>query len=261
MKKGKLITLTGGDLCGKATQAFILTEIIKLHNMHCEQMEFPRYNRPFCKIMGAMLDEQIFSISGYWVQDRQPNQHLSRPGIDTMRGGHSWMGKLSKKADSKTFQALCQADKMDAQQEIEDALERGHLICDRYDPELLVYGIVDSNPEWAQAAYDALDHKSDIVVVLMNRSGQYTRPGEIKDVNERDLSFQHKVYDIYEELAPKYGWGIIRVDEYQSDDPFTSIVQVAQQIVSVVSEKGLKLNFRPEDIHWIRRKLEARIAA
>jgi thymidylate kinase len=254
----KLITLTGGDLCGKATQAAILTNLIQLRHGECNQMEFPRYDRPFGKLMGAMLDRQTFQISGYWRQDRAPGQYLSRPGIDTMRGGFGWTGTLSKKNDPKTFQALCQADKMDAQREIGDYLIKGHLVCDRYDPELLVYGQVDSSEQWATAAYNELDYKSDIVVVLINRTGQYSRPGEVKDTNETDLSFQHKVYDVYQSIAEERGWKVIEVDKLQKEDVIDSIFNVATAIAGAVTECGLPIAIQPEDKHWLERMIRRR---
>lgn len=249
----KLITITGGDLCGKATQAAILQELITQQYGVCGKFSFPRYDRPFGKIMGAMLDEHEFAILGahkgriapiipqypFGLEDLSKVSSAFEPY--RLRDGRYWTGMLSKRGREEVFQFLCGADKYDAQEDIGKALEVGHVICDRYDPELLVYGALDANEDLARMMLKGLTYKSDVVIVLINSEGQFTRPGEIPDVNERDRSFQLKTISYYRKFSLEYGWHILDVADTASDNVFQSVCRTNDRILEILNDSGLIL--------------------
>lgn len=230
----KLITITGGDLCGKATQCEILKQLITKQYGFCAKFSFPRYDRPFGKLMGAMLDEIPFEI-------RRPIHNIyDERGL---RCG-DWAGVVSKDGKGEVYQFLCAADKYDAQQEIGAALACGHVVCDRYDPELLVYGVTDfeGKEQLSRAMMEGLTHRSDIVIVLWNSKGCFSRAGEIPDYNERNRKFQETAFNNFKRFAPEYGWHIIDIADLICDNIITSVCQVNNEIIKMVNTSGLPLS-------------------
>lgn len=241
----KLITLTGGDLCGKGTQSEIIKKLIEDQYGHCTKFSFPRYERPFGKLMGAMLDIQQFELKGVpYPSNVAPCNVSPHEYIGLLRGGN-WTGHISKTGKGEVFQFLCAADKYDAQEEIGEALKLGHVVCDRYDPELLVYGAVDfgGKEEPARSIMEGLTYRSDIVIVLWNSRGCFSRAGEVPDVNERDRAFQETTFETFKKYAPQYGWHILDVADLIDPDIVVSVSNVTKEIIGLSSESGLLLDF------------------
>lgn len=217
----KVITITGADLCGKATQAAILAKSFEAEEEIITSFAFPRYDTAIGKIMGAMLDNSSVLIG--------PGDNMSK-----LRGG-SFNGILRKGGPSYTYQLLAIANMFEVQQELADALEVGHVICDRYDIDSMAYGMLDCGDiRWIEDVQKALI-PSDIVFV-MDSSG-HRRLGEKLDDNEKDKSFQNGVRANFRKLACEYGWNLIDCDAFKSDDKIDSAYQIAVQINTILHHK------------------------
>jgi thymidylate kinase len=216
--------------------------------------------------MGAMLDEGLFYIDGYYKEGigaclmpgAEKGMRAIRRADRPLRGGGSWLGEMSKVGRGMTYQLLCMAGFFDVENEITEALKRGWLICDRYEVDSLVYGALDcaGNVEMIEKVFETLKHSSDIVFALINSGSKFVRPGETPDVNERNVSFQEAVRAGYIAGAKKYGWHLIDVNEYRDSDLVTSVANVTRELVRILSsEYEVELNLIPADLEMIARIL------
>jgi dTMP kinase len=55
MKQGKIFVIEGTDCSGKATQTNLLLDRLRLENIPCEKLSFPRYNTPTGNIIKRYL--------------------------------------------------------------------------------------------------------------------------------------------------------------------------------------------------------------
>ncbi|MBR9691184.1 dTMP kinase [Candidatus Woesearchaeota archaeon] len=105
MTQGKFIVIEGTDCSGKETQTKKLIEKIEAKGLKCRHMTFPRYNKPTGRIIGSC----------YLGKDCE-----------------SWFGEANS-VDPRVASLYYAADRLDAQKEIKEYLNRGEtIICDRY---------------------------------------------------------------------------------------------------------------------------------
>jgi dTMP kinase len=193
--RGKLIVFEGIDGAGKTTQAGLLLAALTKSG-HASGIRFPRYEK---SVFGALAGE-------------------------CLAGKHGDFLALSPYLSSLPYIL----DRAGARHEMLVALTAGHIVCDRYTPSNIAHQCAKLPPAERAAFASFMERgeyeelalpRPDIVFFLrisvasaaslVERKGprMYLSGQRTKDVHERDLGYQERVAEAYEELVrTKPGW-------------------------------------------------------
>ncbi|MBV9159877.1 MAG: dTMP kinase [Candidatus Kaiserbacteria bacterium] len=186
MRRNPLIVLEGIDGAGKATQVKLLSARLKKEGRAASVFSFPRYGTP----VGNIIRESL-------------------------QGKHGDFRNLDAYLTSIPY-AL---DRAVALPQLQQALKKGPVICDRYTTSALAFGAAKCKPSERakfQKFFEDLEYKQlgvpkpDLVLYLSlpTTAAQrlLSKEGKKKDQNERDRAFQKEVARLYEQLAKRPGW-------------------------------------------------------
>ena len=232
MNQYKIITLTGLDRVGKATQTALLHNSLQ----PSKTMSFPNYDSWSGKIIRSILREAPFLIG------EETCEEFTLDSKSSLYTTH----RYTCRKQPELFQCLQSIDRIAVKDEIKAGLRKHHYIMDRYEVDALAYGLADGcDIDWL-LAMDKLFVPSDLAVIMVGEA--MPRIGEMADINERDTGYQNQVRSYYETLAvlmPKR-FVLFDVDHYRHDaDPIVSIIAVQNGIRILLAQRLGITDFKP----------------
>lgn len=213
-KRGKIITIEGGDGTGKKTQAGLLVEKLRKEGYEVETLSFPQYEKPTGKIVTAYLRGEFGSL---------------------------------KDVPAKVASVFYASDRLEAQEQMKKWLQQGKLVVlDRYlESNMAHQGAKlpeEKREELIKWVYEFEINKlvilaSDIVILL-------TLPLDIaekamidekrdKDIHESDINYAKEVHKTYQLAAKLFDWKIVNC---MSEDRRLTEQEVAEKIWNIVKE-------------------------
>ncbi len=232
----KIITISGNDLRGKASQNKLLAEVLG-----AKVFTFPNYDSLSGQLVrGALTNSRMclqreLSVDGRLIENVQSFAQWNKNDLSPYH-----------------FQCTQMLSRIEAQEDILKALEVSHVCCDRYDLCAKIYGSVDGcKRDWLESFLKCV-RRSDLVIVL---TGPKFCREEFADSNETDSDFSRRVDEAYEsesKLALAEGWNIKTVNTVQMPDKYESILYTHHLILNVVNE-FLNENYQPLNIDEIRK--------
>ena len=188
---GKLIVIEGPDGSGKATQTRKLFERLRDLEVKVRRVSFPNYESE----SSALIKMYLRGDFGGSAADVNPYAAATFYAVDRFAGFFEWKdfyqsgglilsdryvssnmayqaAKLSKKSERTKFLAWL------------DELEYKHFNLPR--PDLTIF----------------LDMPPEVSAILRRERGR-------EDIHESDAAYMAKVYNVYKEIAQKYGWKIV----------------------------------------------------
>lgn len=218
MERGIIVTLSGGDRVGKATQAKLLAE-----RLGAKLMSFPDYETITGQLIRACL-------TGSRVQ-LERSLHSGKKILEQKLTSAEWWEK-----SPYHFQCLNNMARLDAQEEIRATLDGGtHIVMDRYDVDALVYGAQDGcRLSWIESLISCLI-PSDVVIVL---NGPSFSRSEIADCNESDSDFSAAIKRRYLSMAEIYGWSVVHTVD--APDRETSIAGTHAAIITALGNAFIR---------------------
>ena len=189
---GKLIVIEGGDGSGKATQTRKLFERLRDLENKVMRISFPNYESE----SSALIKMYLRGDFGGSAEDVNPYAAATFYAVDRFAGFFDWKdvyraergivfsdryvssnmayqaAKIDKKSDRTKFLAWL------------DDLEFKHFGLPR--PDLTIF----------------LDMPPEISAILRRERGR-------EDIHERDAAYMRKTYNVYREIAVKYGWKVV----------------------------------------------------
>jgi dTMP kinase len=200
-RKGKLIVLEGGDGSGKGTQTRLLIDALAKAGVNLQEFDFPRYEgSSFGKLCGEAL-----------------------------KGLHGDFRNMSPYISSLPYVL----DRVSAKNTLEQALEKGTVICNRYTPSNIAYQSAKLSGKEKQdfikfiedAEYKELGlPKPDLVIYLYvpiemsqkligkKKARSYLGKQGSRDQHEQDVAYLVRAVQTYLELAEKYkrqNWHVV----------------------------------------------------
>jgi len=231
---GKLITITGADRVGKATQSKLLTKVLDARTF-----SFPNYNS-----LSGQLVRGALTTSSLRLQRRlEENGHI----LEEVQVGAVY----DKRENPYHFQCLQMLGRLEAQPVIEEALQHGHVVCDRYDVDALVYGELDGCKKWWLRSFLTCIKPSDLVIIL---NGPSFDREEYADINEKDLGFMKTIKSRYEELYHDSDIDTIIVNTVTGKDKLVSIWSTHIVLISRLMEY-LGIDLIPLDLEEVKELL------
>ncbi|MDD5050921.1 MAG: hypothetical protein PHV93_04285 [Candidatus Pacebacteria bacterium] len=219
--KGRLIAIEGLDGAGKAVQTKLLTEALQKAGKEVTLFDFPRYTT---SMFGKLTGE---ALQGMYGDFRNMSPFLS----------------------SLPFVL----DRATAKNDIEKALEKGDVICNRYTPSNLAYQSAKLPPSRRKKFVDFLEKaeygeigvpKPDVVFYLsvpvetaLGLNAQkpkrvYLKKAGDKDQHDEDEMYQSQVFEVYHAFAKeKKGWHII---ECVADGKLLSPETIHKKIIALL---------------------------
>lgn len=183
-----LIVVEGIDGSGKNTHAHRLVEWLQQMGLEASYRDFPRYE----------------SLTGKAILG-----HLQ----------HDWQAAdleqkllLAKKSalDELVFQCLMTVNRFEAVQDLQEALRKGPVVCDRYWPSGLVYGAANGLPLPFLEAIHSLLPQPDVCLLLdIPVEESWKRRPERRDRYERQAGLLEAVRGHYLELFRRKNWDIV----------------------------------------------------
>ena len=176
-----IVVLTGGDASGKATQSRILAE-----RLGAALFTFPDYSTTIGKAILGNLKGEWYVTSGW---------------DETDSGGDSYIRREAY-TNALALQSLMNTNRIERTADLKAAALRGHVICDRYDVDALVYGALDGlEPAWLEGINAQLPVKPDLYILLdvPVDEGFKRRPAR-RDRYERDVKRMEDVRVAYLKL-------------------------------------------------------------
>lgn len=212
---GKLVVIEGSDGSGKATQTRKLFERLRDVGVNVRRVSFPNYESESSALIKMYLRGDFggdaeavnpYAAATFYAVDRFANffewkKFYQRGGLvlsDRYVGSNMayQAAKLNDERDRVKFLAWL------------DDLEYRHYGLPR--PDLTIF----------------LDMSPEICAVLRRERGR-------EDIHESDAAFQNKIYNMYKELAHKYGW---RVVNCQAGSFARSTMDIHEEILTLVEE-------------------------
>ena len=190
---GKLIVIEGCDGSGKATQTRKLFERLRDLEKKVTRISFPNYESE----SSALIKMYLRGDFGGSAEDVNPYAAATFYAVDRFAGFFDWKdvykaergivlsdryvssnmayqaAKIDKKSDRTKFLAWL------------DDLEFKHFGLPR--PDLTIF----------------LDMPPEISAILRRERGR-------EDIHERDAAYMRKTYNVYREIAVKYGWKVVK---------------------------------------------------
>jgi len=219
---GKLVVIEGSDGSGKATQTRKLYERLRDLEVNVRRVSFPNYESE----SSALIKMYLRGDFGGSAEDVNPYAAATFYAIDRFAGFFEWKNfynagglvlsdryvgsnmayqaaKLNRKTDRTKFFAWL------------DDLEYKHYGLPR--PDLTIF----------------LDMPPEISAILRRERGR-------EDIHENDAAFMKKTYDVYREIAAKYGWKVVNC----ADRNFArSSTDIHEDILILVEEMLAPENF------------------
>ncbi len=208
----KLIVIEGSDGSGKKTQSDILVNKLRQYNPTAK-FSFPDYEGPFGKQVRHYLDggfgdpKTFIRLSSF--------EGINNPGIKEA----AFLGELTYIRLSALLYA---ADRAINLPKLQEALNKGIVVCDRYDISNLAHQGAKLEGKERRDLINWLKklEREDVglpipdLVVYLNLPTEKAREamevqGRKLDLHEADLDYLVKVNNLYLELARKENWSII----------------------------------------------------
>ena len=224
MVKGRLIAIEGLDGTGKAVQTKLLTEYLKNAGKSVALFDFPRYTT---SIFGKLTGEALM-------------------------GAYGDFRNLSPFLSSLPFVL----DRATAKNDIEKALAKGDVICNRYTPSNLAYQSAKLPPSQRKKFVDFLEKaeyveigipRPDLVIylrvpvetALVLNAGKpkraYLKKAGDKDQHEEDEMYQRQVIETYLAFAKeKKNWHIVECVE---NGKLLAPEAIHEKIVAILEKK------------------------
>lgn len=193
-RRGLLIAIEGGDATGKATQTkFLKKELMRITGGGVVTFSFPRYGQS----LTAILSREI------------THGHYGNPLL------------LHPKIAALSFTL----DRVIAREDLNEAISRGHVICDRYTPSNLVYQAAklwgdeshqDEFIAWLEhIEYDECALPKPDLVLFLDVSPHVSQRllverGRQLDQHEASEAYQEQVYQTYMRLSEERdNWEVV----------------------------------------------------
>jgi len=199
------ISLEGLDSSGKKTQIDLLEKKLKENNFTVDRIDFPRYDTPFGKLVGAYLRGELGKLENVVPEASALLYSLDR---------YQYKKELEEKTkDPKTVvitNRYSQSNYAFQSAKFENENEQDHFIKWLEDiesripqPGLVIF--LDMPP----AAAKKLGH--DTRKYMEGKESNY-------DIHEEDVTYQEKVRNVYLRLAQKKGWLVVRCAEKEGEE-------------------------------------------
>lgn len=212
---GKLVVIEGSDGSGKATQTRKLFERLRDVGVNVRRVSFPNYESE----SSALIKMYLRGDFGGDAEAVNPYAAATFYAVDRFANFFDWQDfylrgglVLSDRyvGSNMAYQAAKFDDERDRVKFLAwlDDLEYRHYGLPR--PDLTVF----------------LDMSPEICAVLRRERGR-------EDIHEADATYQNKIYNMYKELARKYGW---RVVNCQSGSFARSTMDIHEEILTLVEE-------------------------
>ena len=212
---GKLVVIEGSDGSGKATQTRKLFERLRDVGVDVRRVSFPNYESE----SSALIKMYLRGDFGGNAEAVNPYAAATFYAIDRFANFFEWKnfyqsGGLVLSDRYVGSNMAYQAAKLD------DERERIKFLAWLDDLEYMHYGL----PRPDLTIF--LDMSPEICAVLRRERGR-------EDIHEADAAYQNKIYNMYKELARKYGW---RVVNCQSGSFARSTMDIHEEILTLVEE-------------------------
>ena len=212
---GKLVVIEGSDGSGKATQTRKLFERLRDVGVDVRRVSFPNYESD----SSALIKMYLRGDFGGNAEAVNPYAAATFYAIDRFANFFEWKnfyqrGGLVLSDRYVGSNMAYQAAKLD------DERERIKFLAWLDDLEYRHYGLPRPN------LTIFLDMSPEICAVLRRERGR-------EDIHEADAAYQNKIYNMYKELARKYGW---RVVNCQSGSFARSTMDIHEEILTLVEE-------------------------
>lgn len=181
-----MIVIEGCDSVGKNTQAKRLIEKLDSLGRSAVLFSFPRYETPLGKVIRRMLTGET-AVS---VMRKVPRGALmdvvAEPALE----------------EPLVLQTLLLADKYDALNDMEDAIDAGSIVvCDRWTPSAICFGEADGlDAEWLQRVQAFLPTGDLNIFIDVPEEEALRRRPQMRDRFEKDREKQKVVRANYETL-------------------------------------------------------------
>lgn len=183
---GLLVCIEGADAAGKHTNTKLLAERISRTGREAVVYSFPQYQTPLGKTILRHLKGDTAVREAHVIDS---SDHM----IDC-----ETVYKVAPE-DPMWFQCAMTADKYSVATTIRAHVRAGHIvICDRWVPSAVAYGIADGlNENWLWQIQDCLP-KADLNIFLdCTEEESLRRRPQLRDRYEKDRAKQKAVRDIY----------------------------------------------------------------
>ncbi len=219
MSKGKLIVFEGADGSGKSTQAKLLFDSLKKKKIPAVLTSFPRYESAWGKMVRRYLNGEFGDVN---------------------------------RVDPYFVSMLYAGDRLIASPDIKKWLNEGKtVVCDRYVASNIAHQgakFQTSNSKlqfikWLEDLEFNIHKipKPDLVVLMTipNSVAQKFMAKRVRDIHEKDLVYQMRVAQEYEEYSKgKKNW--ITVSNMKGTN-LRSLQEVHEEIVKTLTQQGLTL--------------------
>lgn len=175
-----IIVFEGIDACGKATHSKRIAD-----KLGATRFSFPAYETP----IGRLIMDHL---SGRWSARLDPDAFVE--------GGRAALGE-EEAMNALVFQCLQSANKMEMDQKILEAEQRGPVVLDRYWPSACVYGSADGiDTNWLYELHAPLAHVDYWLLLDIDPEQSLERRPERRDRYEKQPGLMHKVAALYREM-------------------------------------------------------------
>lgn len=223
--KGKLIIIEAGDGCGKATQTNLLYERLLKEHIKVKKIEYPDYESKACipvkmylngEFGGHVEDVNAYAASVLFAVDRYASYRMKwKQDYDE--------GTIILADRYTTSNMVHQAVK------IVDEDERNEFLQWLWDTEFTKMGL----PVPDKVIF--LDLPPAISKSLIDeRSIKQHRK---KDIHEKDSDYLKRCYDVYKDMAKRYGWDTISCAK---DNQIKTVEEIHEDIWQHVKSLILK---------------------
>ena len=190
---GKLIVIEGGDGSGKATQTRKLFERLRDLENKVMRISFPNYDSE----SSALIKKYLRGDFGGSAEEVNPYAAATFYAVDRFAGFFDWKDVYNAErgivlsdryvSSNMAYQAAKFAKKSDRTKFLAwlDDLEYKYFGLPR--PDLTIF----------------LDMPPEISAILRRERGR-------EDIHERDAAYMRKTYNVYREIAVKYGWKVVK---------------------------------------------------
>lgn len=217
--KGKLIIIEAGDGSGKATQTKLLYDKLSSIGKNVMKIEYPDYESEACAPVKMYLrgefgshadDVNAYAASMFFAVDRYA----------------SYRQKWKKAYEGG---AIILADRYTTSNMVHQAVK----IQNEKEREIFVDWLLDTEftkmnlPIPDKVIF--LNMPPDLSSELIDRRAKRTKA--VKDIHEKDKTYQIKCHTVYKQMAQKYGWEIINC---ALNGRLRSIEDIHEDIMSAV---------------------------
>ena len=212
---GKLVVIEGSDGSGKATQTRKLYERLLDLDVNVRRVSFPNY----ASDSSALIKMYLRGDFGGTAEAVNPYAAATFYAVDRFANFFDWKDFYQR--DGLVLSDRYVGSNMAYQAvKIDNETERIRFLAWLDDLEYRHYGLPRPN------LTIFLDMPPEICAVLRRERGR-------EDIHEADAAFQNKTYNMYKELAYKYGW---RVVNCAAGSFARSTMDIHEEIVTLVDE-------------------------